>query len=161
MFFDIESFTHKILNILDSNKWGVENDLTQVSDDVKKMNPDIFRWEADKKKKKPSKYRNVRTMMDGMSFDSGKEAVDAQKFMLAVRAGEYIAYLHHVRFPLPGRTYYEADHVLINNDLTVSVYDSKGPEAVITPVFKLKKRLFSERYHKEIEEIWGPGETLQ
>ncbi len=127
----------------------MEFDLSNVSNDIKKLNPGVFQ----EVQKKPSKYRNVRVAMDGMSFDSGKEATDAQNFMLGVRAGEWIAYLHHIRFPLPGRTYYEADHVLINNDLTISVYDSKGPEAVITKEYRLKKKLFAEKYGKEIEEV--------
>ncbi len=129
------------------------DDLTQVSEDIKKLNPGIFRWEADEKKKKPSKYRNILTKMDGMTFDSGKEATDARNFMLAVRAGAYIAYLHHVRFPLTAGIVYEADHLLIENDLTVSVYDSKGPDAVITKEYRLKKKLFKEKYGKEIEEV--------
>ncbi len=128
----------------------MELDLSKVSDDVKVRNPNIFR---DLKQKKPSKYRNVRVVSGDMSFDSGKEAVDAQNFMLAVRAGEYIAYLHHVRFPLPGSISYIADHVLINNDLTVSIFDSKGAKAVITKEYRLKKKLFAERYGKEIQEI--------
>jgi len=91
--------------------------------------------------------------MDGMSFDSGKEAVDARNFMLGVRDGEWVAYLHHVRFPLPGNTYYEADHVLINKDLTVSIFDSKAVPQQSRREYKLKKKLFAEKYHKEITEI--------
>ncbi len=130
----------------------MEFDLSKVSPDLKELNPDIFRWQKDMPKKQ-SKYHNVRQTLDGMSFDSGKEAVDAQNFMLAVRAGEYIAYLHHVRFSLAGGIVYEADHVLINNDLTVDVFDSKGSNAVITKEYRLKRKLFRDRYKKEIREI--------
>ena len=125
----------------------MEFDLSNMSDDVKLLNPELAKLEI----KKPSKYRNVRASMDGMSFDSGKEATDARAYMVGVKNGVWIAYLHHVRFPLAGGTYYEADHVLINNDLTVSVCDSKG--GIRTKEYRLKKKLFEERYHKEITEI--------
>lgn len=127
----------------------VDFDLSNVSEDFLSINPELREHLA--KAKKPSKYRNVRASAKGMSFDSGKEAADAQKFLLGVRQGEWIAYLHHVHFPLPGKTYYEADHVLVNKDLTVSVYDSKG--GVRTKEYLLKKRLFKERYGNEIIEI--------
>ncbi len=127
-------------------------DLSKVSPDIKDLNPHIFN-SPEEAPRKPSKYRNVRTSMEGMSFDSGKESVDAQKFILGVRAGEWIAYLHHVRFSLPGGIHYEADHVLINNDLTVSVYDSKGGTGTITREYLLKKKLFKEKFGIEIKEI--------
>jgi hypothetical protein len=87
-----------------------------------------------------------------MSFDSGKEAADAQKFMLAVRAGEYIAYLHHVRFPLRAGIVYEADHVLITLKAEVEVYDTKT-EGTKTQSYRMKRKLFRERYGMEIREI--------
>lgn len=128
---------------------GTDIDLSNLSDDFKRLNPGLVQMAGEKNK--PSKYRNVRTTLNGMSFDSGKEAADAGNFQLGVQAGEWIAYLHHVRFPLPGGAYYEADHVLINTDLTVSVYDSKG--GIRTKEYRLKKKLFEEKYHKEIIEI--------
>ncbi len=127
-------------------------DLTKdMSDDVKRLNPELAAvMGGSSQGQRPSKYGNVRTEMDGESFDSGKEATDAAKFKLAVRSGEYVAYFHHVRFPLQGGIWYEADHVLINNDLTVTVLDSKG---VLTKEFKLKRKLFREKYHHDIQVI--------
>jgi hypothetical protein len=121
-------------------------DLSSVSEDVKRLNPDVFQEE---KPKKRSKYGNVRQG----DFDSGKEAEDAYKFMMAVRAGEYVAYLHHVTVSLPGNIKMELDHLLINNQLEVEVFDSKGGHATLTRDWKNKAKLFKATYGKEIRVI--------
>jgi hypothetical protein len=123
-------------------------DLSNVSEDIKRLNPDVFQQEE--KPKKRSKYGNVGQDSAGMHFDSGKEAEDAHKFMMAVRAGEYIAYLHHVTVSLPGNIKMELDHLLINNQLEVEVFDSKGGNATVTRDWKNKAKLFKATYGKEI-----------
>ncbi len=113
----------------------------------------------DVSKPERNKHGNIQRLIDGETYGSGKEAVDAQNFRLAVKAGEYIAYLHHVRFPLlDDGTYYEADHVLINNDLTVSVLDTKAfnqktGKYLVTDKFSLKRRMFRQKYHQDIKLI--------
>ncbi len=129
-------------------------ELSNVSDEVKALNPDMF----PPVEKKPSKYRNVPVKLDGMSFDSGKEAVDAGKFALGVRAGEWIAYLHHVRVKLPGNILMELDHVLINKQFEVEVYetkafDKKTGKPIMTQDWKLKAKLFEATYEKKIQII--------
>jgi len=119
-----------------------------LSEDVRNLNPQF----KEQKPKKPSKYRNVRQTINGMTFDSKKEAEDAQNFMTAVWAGEYISYQHHVIFPLPGGINYEADHTLINKKLEVEVYDTKTL-GTVTKEFKLKAKLFREVYGRDIKLI--------
>jgi len=110
-------------------------------------------------KPKRSKEGNIQHVIDGERYGSGKEAVDAQNLRLAVKAGEYAAYFHHVRFRLlDDGTYYEADHVLINNDLTISVLDSKAfdvktGEFRSTEKFRLKRKMFMQKYGHDIELI--------
>jgi hypothetical protein len=124
-------------------------DLSQVGDEVRRLNPDVFQ----EKPKKRSKYRNIRQEAAGMHFDSGKEAEDAYKFMVGVRAGEYLVYLHHVTVSLPGNIKMELDHLLINNQLEIEVFDSKGGDATVTRDWKNKAKLFKATYGKEIRII--------
>jgi hypothetical protein len=126
-------------------------DLSEVSSDVKRLNPEVFQVEEEPKKR--SKYYNVRQKAAGMHFDSGKEAEDAQKFLMGVAAGEYIAYLHHVVVSLPGDIKMELDHLVINNRLEVEVFDSKGGKATLTRDWKNKAKLFRATYGKEIQII--------
>ncbi len=128
-------------------------DLSQVSEDIKKLNPDIFKGECSEgtaKKKKPSKYHNVHTILAGRTFASGKEAVRAGELALLLKAGEIFCLEFQVRFPLPGHGAYVADFVYLNKQLEPVIEDSKG---VKTPMYKYKKKLFKERYGKEIKEV--------
>ena len=129
----------------------MEFDLSNVSPEVRQLNPGVFQEVP----KKPRKYHNVPRLMDGMSFDSGKEATDARDFMTAVAGGAYIAYLHHVTVKLPGNITMELDHVLINNQFEVEIFDSKSSdgEATATRDWKNKAKLFEETYGKKIKII--------
>ncbi len=126
------------------------DDLSQVGEAVRELNPGIFRWEADEKKKKPRKYKNVRTFAVDRTFASGREEVRAGELNLLLRAGEIFCLNFQVRFPLPGKTVYIADFVYLDKQLEPVIEDAKG---IKTPVYKLKKRQFAERYGKEIEEV--------
>ena len=103
---------------------------------------------------KKSKYGAIRTEIDGISFDSKREAARYQELRLLEQAGE----IENLRLQVPyeliakskyGRSIkYVADFVYSRNGLTV-VEDAKG---VRTPVYRLKKRMMAEKYGIQIKE---------
>lgn len=105
------------------------------------------------KPKKKSKYRNVKTTVDGITFDSKKEAEYYCKLKLLKQAGEIKDFGLQQRYELlptfrkNGTTYrsitYVADFVIVNLDGTTEVVDIKGVE---TQVFKIKQKLFEHKY---------------
>lgn len=104
-------------------------------------------------KKKQSKYRNQKTIVDGITFDSKKEAEYYCNLKLLKQAGEIKDFGLQPRYELQptfrknGTTYksitYVADFVIVNNDGTTEIIDIKGVE---TQVFKIKQKLFEYMY---------------
>lgn len=102
---------------------------------------------------KKSKYRNVKTTVDGIKFDSKKEAEYYCKLKLLKQVEEIKDFGLQQRYELlptfkkNGTTYrsitYVADFVITNNDGTTEVIDIKGVE---TKDFKIKKKLFEYMY---------------
>lgn len=105
------------------------------------------------KSKKKNKYGNIKTTVDGITFDSKKEAEYYCKLKLLKQAGEIKDFGLQQRYELlptfkkNGTTYrsitYVADFVIVNNDGTTEVVDVKGVE---TQVFKIKQKLFEHKY---------------
>lgn len=103
--------------------------------------------------KKKNKYRNIKTTVDGIEFDSIKEADYYCQLKLLKRAGEIKDFGLQPRYELQptfrknGTTHrsitYVADFVIDNNDGTTEIIDIKGVE---TQVFKIKKKLFEYKY---------------
>lgn len=101
-----------------------------------------------------SKYHAVRVEMDGIKFDSVKEAKRYKQLQLLERAGE----IQNLRMQVPfilikkskyGRAIkYIADFVYEENGKTI-VEDTKGYK---TDVYKLKKRIMAEVHGIEIRE---------
>jgi len=119
------------------------------SDDVLRLNPELrnlTRLQVDGAS--PSKYKNARTEAHGMVFQSGKEAAGVSNLILAEKSRQIYALRLQVAFPLPGRTSYVADAVYLDDKLEPHIVDFKG---FVTKEFKIKARLFRERYGKEIE----------
>lgn len=95
------------------------------------------------------KYNNQKTIVDGIEFDSKKEADYYIHLKLLKKAGEIRDIGLQQRFVLQpgfeknGVKYqpitYIADFVITNNDGTTEVIDVKGFE---TKEFKIKKKLF-------------------
>lgn len=98
-----------------------------------------------------NKYRNIKTVVDGITFDSRKEADRYKQLLLLQRAGV----IDHLQLQVPytlvpksknGREVkYIADFVYwdLKNKREV-IEDVKG---VKTDVYKLKKRLMAELGH--------------
>lgn len=100
-----------------------------------------------------SKYKNKKTVVDGIEFDSQKEANYYAKLKLLQRAGEVKKIELQPEFELlprfkkNGRTYrpikYIADFKVTYSDGTVEVIDVKGHK---TEVFRLKEKMFEYQY---------------
>ena len=94
------------------------------------------------KQKKPPKYHNRRTELDGKTYDSAREAGRAAELKLLVAAGEIAAVFEQVNFRLPGGVVYRADFVLLRWDGTFTIEDAKG---VRTKEYSIKRRLMREK----------------
>ena len=103
------------------------------------------------------KYRNTKTVIDGIKFDSKLEAERYAQLKIMERAGiirnlelqpEYELI---PSFRKNGKTWrktaYKADfrYILVEGDITI-IEDVKGSTAVITDVFRLKQKLFEYKY---------------
>ena len=105
-------------------------------------------------RKTTSKYRNKKVAFDGIIFDSKREKDRYLELIMLEKANIVKDLKLQVPFILVDKSKwgraikYIADFTYISNDQLV-VEDCKGFR---TPVYKLKKRLFSERYGVEIKE---------
>lgn len=123
-----------------------------------------------------SKYGNRKTVVDGITFDSKKEANRFRELQLLERAGKITALQRQVKYVLiptqrefsneiykkgahqghfkPGKVLekecsYIADFAYIQDGAYV-VEDTKG---VRTEVYKIKRKLMLERYGIQIQEV--------
>lgn len=106
-----------------------------------------------------SKYRNIKTTIDGITFDSRKEADRYCELKLLQRAGEItdlelqVPFTLIPAFSLNGKKHtaikYVADFVYRRGGKRV-VEDVKGMR---TDVYKLKKKLFAFSQNDEIQEV--------
>ena len=105
------------------------------------------------KQPKKSKYNNKKVIVDGIKFDSQKEAEYYCRLKLLKQAGEIKDFGLQPRYVLQhgfeknGEKFkpitYIADFVIVNNDGTTDVVDIKGVE---TQIFKIKRKLFEYKY---------------
>jgi hypothetical protein len=105
---------------------------------------------------KESKYHNKKVTVDGITFDSVKEAERWKTLRLMERAGEIVGLNRQVKIELVPKSnlfravYYVADFVYFDKRTGKTVYeDVKG---VRTDVYKLKKKLLYWRHQIEITE---------
>jgi hypothetical protein len=102
-----------------------------------------MRWRMNAK----NKYNAKRTIVDGITFDSKKEARYYSELLLRRRAGEITFFLRQVPFDLPGGIKYRVDFVEFCADGTIRFIDVKG---VQTKEFILKKRMVEHLYPVQI-----------
>ncbi len=125
-------------------------------EDVLKRNPELKVATAPPKVTKPHKYNAIRTEYGGVKYASKKEAAQAQKLGLMVKAGEIDFYLRQVPFDLGAGITYRADFVTFKYETVededivdillcwqVRVIEVKG---MSTLAWKLKHKLFKEKY---------------
>lgn len=109
---------------------------------------------------KPSKYRNVKTVVGAVTFDSRREADYWIGLQARERTGEIVDLRYHVIFPLlaPNRVHgndvivaeYEADFVYTDMQGNQHVVDAKGER---TRMYRLKKKWLELQDGIVIEEV--------
>jgi len=96
-----------------------------------------------------NKYRNVKTIVDGMKFDSRREA-NYYIYLKAQRACGGLTFERQVRIPLAAGIKYVVDFVVKHKSGRVEYVDVKGYR---TTVYRMKKRLFEHQYGVPITEV--------
>ena len=100
-------------------------------------------------KPKPSKYRNRKTVVDGIAFDSAKEAKRWCELLLLERAGEIRNLRRQTKYRLDvnGKFigHYKDDFSYDKDDKRLvicwRIVEDVKSKATRTPVYRLKKRL--------------------
>lgn len=122
---------------------------------VAEINRQVIEEMEKPEKKKRAKYNNSKTVVDGIEFDSTKEANRYKELRLLLKAGEIGLFRMQVEYELnPGGTHslkYVADFVyIITATGETVVEDVKGFR---TREYKKKKRLMKKVYRTVIKEI--------
>ncbi len=115
------------------------------SQDVLDLNPELAIGRVP-----ASKCHHSRTVLRGLEFQSGHEAEGCVGLVVLEEHYQIFGLRFQVRFPLAGKTFYLADAVYLDKQLQPHIVDFKG---VRTEGFRIKRRLFKERYDMEIEEL--------
>lgn len=92
---------------------------------------------------KRAKYGNTITVVDGIRFDSKKEAGYYEQLKVRRQAGEVHFWLRQVPVHLPGGTKYVLDFLVFLRSGEVQFVDVKGRE---TKEFRIKKREVEHHY---------------
>lgn len=116
-------------------------------------------------KRRAPKYRNVKVEVDGVSFDSIKEAHRWEQLKLRLRAGEIRDLRLQTRHPLTVNgivvAHYVADFDYLERHTVEGLCgpavawrevteDVKGGEATQTDVFKLKAKIFEAIHGRKV-----------
>ena len=107
-----------------------------------------------------SKYGNRKTVVDGITFDSRKEASRYQELRLMERAGEIVGLVRQVRIELVPKTklhkarFYVCDFVYFDKAQNKTIYeDVKGyKKGLAYQLFTLKRDILYWRHGIEIKE---------
>ena len=99
--------------------------------------------------KRRSKYNAKKTQVDGITFDSKKEAARYVELKSLREAGAIRMFLRQVPFDLPGNVKYRMDFVIFWGDGNVTFEDVKGR---VTPMYTLKKKQVESLYPITITE---------
>lgn len=103
---------------------------------------------------KRGKYGNRKVVVDGMKFDSQKEADYYLGVLLPMwKAGELKLLVRQVPFDLPGGIRYIADFVVVDREGAVRVIDTKSDATRRIRVYINKKKQMKAIWKIEIEEV--------
>ena len=124
---------------------------------AEEKHPDLFR---EVKPEKKSKYNNKKAMVDGINFDSQKEADYYCELKLQKRSGELKWFLCQVPIicnegdstTKPIRYY--ADFLVCGHGGRLRFVDVQASKTFQTDVYKLKKKLVKSQWGIEIEEAY-------
>lgn len=116
-----------------------------------------LRDNPEEKKKKPNKYHNRKVTIDGLTFDSGKEAARAADLIRLHLAKKIFALALQVPIPVSDDgalepIIYVADFVYLDEHLN-PVFEDVKSEATKTQTYKIKRKLFKQKFGKDITEI--------
>lgn len=104
-----------------------------------------------------SKYKNIKVKVDGIEFDSKKEANRYKELKILMRAGEIRSLRLQPRYEVQPafKDGYGRRHRPITYVADFEYYDLKARKTVVedvkgfkTDVYKLKKKLFLKKYPK-------------
>lgn len=103
---------------------------------------------------KRMKYRNVKTVIDELTFDSKKEAAYYSKLKLLQKSGEVLSFELQPKYLLTINGvkcgFYKADFKVEWKSVITRIVDVKG---IKTPVYQLKKKLVKALYDIDILEV--------
>ena len=103
-----------------------------------------------KKFGRPSKFKNKRVEVDGIQFQSQREAARYGVLKMLRQAGHVDWFIMQTPFRMPGGIKYVADFLVVWADGRVTVEDAKG---VRTQVYVNKKKQVEELYGVKIIEV--------
>ena len=110
--------------------------------------------EATAAMKRRTKYGNRRVEVDGMKFDSKREAdYYLTNLLILWRGGRLKLLARQVPFDLPGGIRYVADFVTVDADGNVRVIDAKSEATRKNRVYINKKRQMRAVWGIEIQEV--------
>lgn len=104
----------------------------------------------DGQKRYRHKFHAKPTKLDGIRFDSKKEAAYYGQLKIRQQAGDIVFFLRQIPFYLPGGVRYVVDFLTFDVDGTVHFIDVKGHR---TPQYIMKKKMVEAIYPIEIEEV--------
>lgn len=112
---------------------------------------------------KASKYGNVKTVIDGIKFDSAKEGNRYLQLKMLEQTGAISELRTQVKYVLIDddrlkyRLSYIADFVYVENGVTVvedvKPFSKKKGEFYLTPLFKRKAKLMERKYGITIKKV--------
>ena len=98
------------------------------------------------RKKKQPKYRNKKTEVDGITFDSIAESGRYRELKLLKAAGEIQWFNRQPSFVIARGARYIPDFIVCGKDGILWVEDVKSPVTAKNSTFVLKAKLFAEQY---------------
>ncbi len=129
--------------------------------DLQRLLSDRGKARQDAATPKPSKYRNVKVVIDGERFDSKREAAYWSELKLREKAGEISGVLRQVAYPLYAPSHestacvevatYIADFAFFDHEGTRHLQDVKGGKE--TAMFTLKRKWLYLQSGIEIEVV--------
>ncbi len=99
------------------------------------------------------KYRNQPTTIDGMRFDSKREARHYERLQLQRAAGEVDWFTRQVPFWLPGNIRIVVDFLVKFTDGRVIVQDAKSTATAQNRTYINKRKQLKALYGLDIEEV--------
>lgn len=124
-------------------------------DDMDSLNPRIREQVkaqlGEQEPRKGSKYKNVSVKVNDERFDSIAEHQRYEELLVLLKAKAITDLRRQVSYPVGGDVHYVADFVYF--DFASKSYVVEDVKGMLTDVYKVKRRLFYEKYGFEITEV--------